>query len=206
MSRLLRCTSIVAAGMAISSYDLIKTPRVTSDSLNYEQKRRVIGVMGPGVVNEGQYKEIEELGSLIAKNDWILLTGGRNCGVMDACSKGCYENNGIVVGILPADNKDKMSKYVNIPIITGMGSARNNINVLSSDIIVGCYTTGFGTLSEIALALKAKKPVILYQCSESCKENISEVASYSRTKRVIMEANTPQQVIDCINTIIQMSE
>jgi uncharacterized protein (TIGR00725 family) len=79
---------------------------------------------------------------------------------MDASSRGAKAANGLVVGILPDESDRKRSEAVDIAIITDMGSARNNINVLSSDVVIACGM-GVGTASEVALALKANKPVIL---------------------------------------------
>lgn len=123
--------------------------------------RAIIGIVGPASQpTEGDLEYAEQLGRLIAGQDWILLTGGRNAGVMHAASKGAEEAGGLVIGILPGSTKQDMSPHVNIPIITGMGSARNNINVLTADVVIACGI-GLGTTSEIALALKAGKPVVL---------------------------------------------
>ena len=122
--------------------------------------------MGPGDnPTENDLQLAYELGTEIAKQNWVLLTGGRNAGVMDAASKGASEHGGLVVGILPDDNRNRMSHYVDIPIVSGVGSARNNINVLTSDIVVACGT-GAGTLSEIMLALKAGKRIVLLNQSK----------------------------------------
>lgn len=123
--------------------------------------KTIIGVMGPG--KGATLKDItnaEELGQRIAREEWVLLTGGRNVGVMDAVSRGAKEAGGLTIGILPTEDKTEMSPHVDIPICTGMGSARNNINVLSSDVVVACGS-GAGTASEVMLALKAGKPLVL---------------------------------------------
>lgn len=124
-------------------------------------RKIIIGVMGPG--EKATAKDLQnayELGKLIAQQKWILLTGGRNVGVMDAASKGAKSTNGLVVGILPDGSQKGISEAVDIAIFTDMGNARNNINVLSSDLVIACGM-GAGTASEIALALKANKQVIL---------------------------------------------
>lgn len=124
-------------------------------------RKKIIGVMGPGdLATETDIKNAYNLGKLIAQEDWILLTGGRNVGVMDAVNKGAKEAGGLTIGVLPSNNTKNVSDAVDIAIMTDMGNARNNINVLSSDVIVACGI-GLGTVSEIALALKNKKPVIL---------------------------------------------
>ncbi len=124
-------------------------------------RKTVVGVMGPG--NKATATDLQnafELGKLIAEQGWILLTGGRNVGVMDAANMGAKAANGLTVGILPTNDPNAISKAVDIAIITDMGNARNNINVLSSNIIIACGIST-GTASEIALALKSNKKVIL---------------------------------------------
>lgn len=123
--------------------------------------KTIIGVMGPGDgATEEEINQASRLGKLIAEQGWVLLTGGRNVGVMEAASKGAQEAGGLTIGILPSDNNRNASKYLDIQIRTGIGSARNNINVLSSDVVVACGS-GAGTTSEIMLALKAGKPLLL---------------------------------------------
>ncbi len=124
--------------------------------------------MGPG--ENATKKDVElayNLGKKIAENHYILLNGGRNVGVMEASSKGARVNNGVVIGILPGNTKEQCSEFITVPIITGIGNARNSINILTSDIIVA-IGRGAGTYAEIALALKLRKPLILaHQMKES---------------------------------------
>jgi hypothetical protein len=83
---------------------------------------------------------------------------------MDAASRGAKAAQGLTVGILPTQNLTHMSDAVDIPIATGLGQGRNLINVLSSHVIVACGN-GPGTASEIALALKADKPIVFVGAS-----------------------------------------
>ena len=122
--------------------------------------RVVVGVMGGGRVSEGQFEMAYRLGQLIAAKGWVLLNGGRAAGIMEASARGAYEAGGITVGVLPDDDRRHQSPYIRIPILTGMGSARNYINALSSDVVVAC-TGGAGTVSEVALALKHGRAVVL---------------------------------------------
>lgn len=102
-----------------------------------------------------------KLGELIAREGWVLLTGGRDVGVMKAVNQGAKQVEGsLTIGILPSTT-DAISPDVDVAIITDMHNARNNINVLSSNVVIACGTGGPGTVSEVALALKAGKPVIL---------------------------------------------
>jgi len=132
--------------------------------MDHCSRKTIIGVMGPG---EGATPELldtaEELGRLIARKGWITLTGGRNAGVMAAASRGAKSAGGLTVGVLPTGTREGISPDVDIPIITGMGSARNNINVLTSDVVIACGM-GPGTAAEVSLALKAGKKVILLAC------------------------------------------
>lgn len=127
----------------------------------------IIGVMGPGNPNDRTIlDQAEIIGSHIAKRNWILLTGGRKAGVMDAASKGAAEAGGEVIGVLPGDSHLGMSDHVSIPIITGVGSARNLINILTADVVIVCGM-GLGTASEAALAIKHQKPVLFTKVSKS---------------------------------------
>jgi uncharacterized protein (TIGR00725 family) len=127
-------------------------------------KKITIGIMGPGLgARETDCQVAYELGRSIALSGWVLLTGGRNVGVMEAANQGAKQENGLTVGILPTADDHGISEAVDIVIFTDMGNARNNINVLSSDVVVACGM-GSGTASEVALALKSNKPVILLNC------------------------------------------
>lgn len=120
----------------------------------------MIGVMGPGEHATGlEVKLAYDLGRAIAESDWVLLTGGRNVGVMDAASRGAKSVGGLTIGVLPGSDHAQVSNAVDIPIFTNMGQARNVINVLSCDVVIACGM-GLGTASEVALALKLEKTVI----------------------------------------------
>ncbi len=120
----------------------------------------IVGVMGGARVGPEVAAEAYRLGRRIAEQGWVLLNGGRRAGVMDESARGALEAGGLTIGILPGEDRRDASPYIRIPICTGMGGARNNINVLSSDVVVAC-PGGAGTLSEIALALKNGKRVIV---------------------------------------------
>jgi hypothetical protein len=125
------------------------------------KRKPLIAVVGHGMhAKEIHSKTAEELGREIAKKDWIVICGGRKEGIMEAVAKGVKKEGGISIGILPmADNSDT-SEYINIPILTGMGFARNQIIAFSCDamIIVG---GGVGTLTEMAYAYRYSKPIVV---------------------------------------------
>ncbi len=118
----------------------------------------IISVIGAGACSEEIYEIAENVGRLIARENAVLVTGGLG-GVMEAASKGAKEAGGITVGILPGFSKDEANKFVGIPITTGLSHARNTIVVRSADAVIA-VAGEYGTLSEIAIALKLGKPVI----------------------------------------------
>ena len=117
-----------------------------------------IGVIGAGECSDKTYQLARHLGAEIGKKGWILICGGLG-GVMEAAARGCTETGGITVGILPGLDKTSANLYVKIPLATGLGEGRNLLVVRASDVLVS-VAGGYGTLSEIALALKVNKPVI----------------------------------------------
>jgi uncharacterized protein (TIGR00725 family) len=137
------------------------------------------------------------LGRAVADNDWILLSGGRNAGIMDAVNKGAKAAGGLTVGIVPEANRNTLSEAVDIGIVTGMGSARNYINVLSSDVVVACGHGGAGTASEIALALKSRKPVLLLADREESRAFFRAIGGEK-----VYCADTIEQAVDVIRKIL----
>jgi hypothetical protein len=122
------------------------------------EKSYYIGVIGAGDCSDSTYKHARNLGFEIGKKGWTLICGGLG-GVMEGAARGCIEAGGITVGILPGLLKDSANPYIRIPLPTGLGEGRNLLVVRASDILVS-IAGGYGTLSEIALALKMNKPVI----------------------------------------------
>jgi len=158
------------------------------------KKALIIGVMGGGKAGASEAEAAYRLGGLIAKQGWILLNGGRNAGIMEASAKGARDQGGITVGILPDDNRSFVSEHIAIPVLTGMGNARNCINVLSSDFVVAC-PGGAGTLSEIALALKINKTVILlnFDTGKTFEKYVEN--------GLLRYTETPEEVIEIIKEL-----
>ena len=144
--------------------------------------KTVIGVMGPGKLDPASASDREiltsayALGQEIAREGWVLLTGGRAAGVMEEASRGANEAGGIVLGILPDADTVNCSSFVTIAVPTAMGSARNNINILASHVVVTCGM-GAGTASEAALAIKAGKSVIMLYPGDSAAAFFLELAA-----------------------------
>ncbi len=123
-------------------------------------RKTVVGVMGGADAGAEVCALARELGRRIAERGWVLLNGGRDAGVMRASAAGAHEVGGTVIGILPDADTSRAAPGLDFAIVTGMGDARNLINVLSSDVVIAC-PGGAGTLSEVALALKSGRRVIL---------------------------------------------
>ncbi|BAW95503.1 P450 cytochrome, putative [[Synechococcus] sp. NIES-970] len=125
--------------------------------------RIMIGVMGPGAgATSEDLGAAYDLGQAIAQQGWVLLTGGRNSGVMAAATAGAQGAGGLTVGILPGPDDKEIAPGVDISICTDLGQGRNNVNILSATVVIA-VGMGLGTASEIALALKQHKPVIFWQ-------------------------------------------
>jgi hypothetical protein len=127
-----------------------------------------IGVIGSGYCSEEIESIAEEVGREIAKRGAILICGGLS-GVMEAAARGAKKEKGITVGILPGFKIDEANKYIDIKIPTGISDARNIIIVRASDAIIS-VSGGYGTLSEIAFALKLRKPIIGIRTWEVSKD------------------------------------
>ncbi len=117
-----------------------------------------IAVIGRGDCSPEEYEAAETVGYLIAGNHETLICGGLS-GVMEAACKGAQEVGGVTVGILPGTGEG--NPYLDVAIRTDMGHARNVVLVQSADAVIA-VGGGYGTLSEIALALKMEKPVFGY--------------------------------------------
>jgi uncharacterized protein (TIGR00725 family) len=118
----------------------------------------MIAVCGPNEATESELAMAEEIGQRIARAGHALVCGGRG-GVMAAASRGAKTAGGTTVGILPGYDWAKANPWIDHVICTGMGQARNAIVVASGEAVIA-VGGGFGTLSEIALALKIGRPVI----------------------------------------------
>jgi uncharacterized protein (TIGR00725 family) len=117
-----------------------------------------IGIIGGSVCTEETYQMAKEIGREIGKRGAYLVTGGVG-GVMEAACIGAKEAGGTTIGILPGDKFHSANPWVDIPIVTGMSHGRNIIIVRTCDVIIA-ISGSYGTLSEIAFALKLNVPII----------------------------------------------
>ena len=120
--------------------------------------RRIVAVIGAGHCDSETRERAYEVGRRLAEAGCIVATGGLG-GVMEGASAGAAQAGGLVLGILPGDDSRQANAHVTVAVATGMGEARNAILVATA---AGLIAVGgeYGTLSEIALALKAGKPLV----------------------------------------------
>ena len=168
-------------------------------------RRPLIGVMGAG---EGAASEAlrlaEQLGEAIARRGWALLSGGRPCGVMAAACRAAMAVPGhLVVGVLPdcgLGESREATAELDVALFTGMGQARNVINVLSSDVVVVCGAGGAGTMSEAAHALKAGRSLLLLATPPAWGDLLSSLGGDGQT------CDSVAEVIDAIERRLATAE
>jgi len=123
-----------------------------------EKRKSIIAVIGGGQPSTQESRLAEEVGRELARQGVILVCGGLG-GVMEAACRGASAEGGVTIGILPGDTSKMANPFVQIPIVTGIGYARN-ISVVKSAQAVIAVGGSYGTLSEIAYALQSGIPVI----------------------------------------------
>jgi len=146
----------------------------------------IIGVLGGQNASEEMTKLAEKVGYLVAKGGAVLLCGGLT-GVMEAACKGAKKAGGLTIGILPTGSSKDANPYVDVPIVTGMGTARNVIIVRTADALIA-IDGSYGTLSEIAHAFDQKKKVIALRSWDLLKAGID--------KSLFVEVRTAEEAVD----------
>ena len=117
-----------------------------------------VAVVGPGAAEGETYEQAREASRLVAGRGGIVVCGGLG-GVMEAAARGAREGGGTAIGILPDEDRHGANGYLSFSVATGIGQARNLAVVCSGDVVVA-VGYGYGTLSEVGLALKVGRPVV----------------------------------------------
>jgi uncharacterized protein (TIGR00725 family) len=117
-----------------------------------------VAVVGPGEATAGQLQLAEAVGRDLAHAGAVVITGGHG-GVMAAASRGAAGAGGIVLAILPGSDRHVANAWATVAIATGLGELRNGLIVRAADVVVA-VGGAYGTLSEVALALKTAVPVV----------------------------------------------
>lgn len=126
--------------------------------------RRLIGVIGAARPSAEGYAAALAVGRGIAAAGATLVCGGLG-GVMEAACRGCREGGGLSIGILPGAEPDSANVWVDIPVVTNMGHARNVIIAHTAQVLIAVEGE-YGTLSEMAIALKLGRPVVTLGCPQ----------------------------------------
>jgi uncharacterized protein (TIGR00725 family) len=145
-----------------------------------------IAVVGSATCDDDVAAVAEAVGREIALRGAMLVCGGRG-GVMEAACQGAQAAGGVTVGILPGDDRSQANAYLDIPIVTGLGEARNTIVVRTADAVIA-VSGGYGTLSEIGFALKMGRPVIGLRTWELSQGGYPVEA--------VVEAGTPAEAVE----------
>ena len=151
-----------------------------------------IAVIGASKATEWELTTADALGRALAEAGCVLVCGGLG-GVMNAAARGAEGAGGISIGILPGDDRDDASRHLTVAIATGFGEARNAIVARSADAVVAVGGE-FGTLSEIALALKMGKPVVGVGTWELGRDDLAEDP--------IIRVETPEEAVDELRRVL----
>lgn len=122
------------------------------------KSNKLVAVIGGSKCSSPEAQAAESIGRELARQGATLVCGGLG-GVMEAACKGARAEGGLTIGILPGDSRQAANPYVQIPIVTNLGEARNVIVVKSAQAVIAVGGS-YGTLSEISHALQNKIPVI----------------------------------------------
>ncbi len=122
------------------------------------KRKPIIAVIGAGKCSKKLRDMAAVVGKYVAEQGAVLVCGGMG-GIMEGAAQGAKEAGGMTIGVLPTDNRADANPYIDIVIPTGFGEARNIIVVRTADVVVA-FPGKYGTLSEMAFALLAEKPVI----------------------------------------------
>ena len=144
-----------------------------------------VAVVGAGVASPDEERAADAVGRLLAEAGCHLVCGGLG-GVMAAACRGAKGAGGRTIGILPGDTRREANPWVDVAIPTGMGEGRNLLVVRAANAVIAVGGE-FGTLSEIALALKLGRPVVGLSTWTSAKEGLSVDP--------VMRAATPEEAV-----------
>lgn len=136
-----------------------------------------IAVIGPGEnATVRDIADAHSVGALCAARGWVVLTGGRAAGVMTAAAEGAASAGGTSIGILPDSDRSEAAASLTVSLPTGLGEARNAVLVTAASGVIACGMSA-GTLSEIALAVAAGRPLALVHPGEAGVALLSSIGA-----------------------------
>jgi uncharacterized protein (TIGR00725 family) len=170
----------------------------------HDKRRRQVAVIGSGNATDEVAAIAEGAGFALGRAGVVLVCGGLG-GVMESACKGAKRAGGTTVGIIPGDDRTRANDYVDVVVATGIGEARNAIVVSSADGVIAVGGE-YGTLSEIALALRAGKPVVGIKTWELQRpEGIRDLAAEA-VPGIVAAKNSEEAVATVLRLINEMSE
>jgi len=166
-------------------------------------RKTVIAVVGSS--GERAERNAYALGALIASRGWVVLTGGRDSGVMAAAAAGAKDPElpaaGLTIGMLP-NGHASVAPSIDIAIVTDVNEARNNQIVMTGDVIVACGVDGLGTASEVALALRNDKHVVLLGASTDAVAFFERVMHDRSDQRMLVAVQSPEEAMMRIDDVL----
>ena len=148
-----------------------------------------VAVCGPDPAPEDVAAQCESVGRALARAGAVLVCGGLG-GAMEAAARGAATEGGTVLGILPGTDRGAANAFVTVAVATGMGEMRNALIVRAADVVIAVGGE-FGTLSEIALALKAEKRVVglgSWVLAKSDGRSVDAVVRVETAEQAVAEA------------------
>lgn len=153
----------------------------------------IIGVCGGSIINNDVYEIVEQLGTEIAHQNYLVVCGGLG-GTMEAVCKGAKAGGGTTIGIIPGSTKEFANKYVDIIIPSGLGEGRNLLVVQTADGII-TVSGGAGTLSEMAFAWRLKKPIVALSSTGGWSAKLATKQIDATRDDFILDAHTPKEAV-----------
>jgi uncharacterized protein (TIGR00725 family) len=172
-------------------------------SFNFKNKfKGTISVIGSSQIDSKTEKLANELGRLLARNNYAVVCGGLS-GVMEAVCKGAKQESGFTIGIIPYKDKRLANKYIDVVIPVPFSQARNIVVVLSGDAVVAIAGKA-GTLSEICFAWIYEKPIVaLTGVVEGWSSKMAGKRIDDRRSDTIYGAKTAQEAVEKLNELFE---
>jgi hypothetical protein len=155
-------------------------------------RKKQVTVIGRYDATDEQYEMGEAIGKMIAELGAVAVTGGRT-GLMEAVAKGCHDAGGISVGILPGEHFEDSNPYNTLVIPSGIGYARNSMNVLAADVVIAVGGAA-GTLSEMAFAWSYRRPIIALTNSGGWAEELAGKHIDHRWEQPVLKADSLEEL------------
>lgn len=149
--------------------------------------QRYVGVVGPGEASQQQRLTARRVGGLLAGRRAVVVTGGLG-GVMAAASRGAIEAGGTTLGLLPGDDREEGNPYLTVSLPTGLGEMRNALLVRSCDALVAVGGS-WGTMSEIALAVRVGVPVVA-------------IGGWRMPAGGVLDVESPEEAVECLHALL----